>query len=277
MNFSQLQEAAVLFLENSPLNHVPEEDAIRPELAGMRFFETPIFGVAAADSPLFWELQKPGVVHPESRLPEDWLPGAKCVISFFLPFTEQVKRTNCINRETASDEWLHARIEGQRLLNALGEHLCAKLEEAGERAVFPTTHGDFRMITPLISNWSERHVAYVCGLGTFGLSKGLITKKGMAGRFGSVVTTAELPVTEHDYGDPFAYCTLCGKCQRNCPVNAIDVKKGVAEGKDQAVCAPFVRASYLPPHGPNGIVRYGCGKCQVNVPCESGIPGKRSR
>lgn len=33
------------------------------------------------------------------------------------------------------------------------------------------------------SNWSERHAAYVCGLGTFGLSKGLITDKGMGRTF----------------------------------------------------------------------------------------------
>ena len=37
------------------------------------------------------------------------------------------------------------------------------------------------------SNWSERHVAYVCGLGTFGC-QGLITSKGLAGRFGSIIT-----------------------------------------------------------------------------------------
>ena len=35
-------------------------------------------------------------------------------------------------------------------------------------------------ISPYISTWSERHAMYAAGLGTFGLSKGLITKKGMA-------------------------------------------------------------------------------------------------
>lgn len=39
------------------------------------------------------------------------------------------------------------------------------------------------------SNWSERHVAFVCGLGTFGLSKGLITEKGIAGRLGSLIVS----------------------------------------------------------------------------------------
>ena len=122
------------------------------------------------------------------------------------------------------------------------------------------------------SNWSERHVAYAAGLGTFGLSRGLITEKGMAGRFGSVVTNAVFPRTERKYSDPFAYCTMCGACQRRCPVGAIDKSRGFALGKDQLICGPYVKGNSLPPHGPNGIVRYGCGKCQVRVPCEHAIP-----
>ena len=71
------------------------------------------------------------------------------------------------------------------------------------------------------SSWSERHVAFVCGLGTFGLSKGLITEKGICGRFGSVVTTAELPRTERPYTGIYEYCIQCRACARNCPVGAI--------------------------------------------------------
>ena len=273
MDLSRLQEFAETFLEENPLNHVLSEDALRNDLAGMRIYDAPLLGVAAADSPMFLEWKKPEVVHPEAWMPQDWLDGAMSVISFFLPFTEQVKRSN-IGGERASDEWLHVRIEGQMTLNALGRGLCELLEQAGEKAVFPTTDPRFSLLTPVISNWSERHAAYVCGLGTFGLSKGLITQKGMAGRFGSVITTAELPPTEHEYSNPFEYCIMCGKCQQNCPVNAIDVEKGVVHGKDQSICAPYIAASHLPPHGPNKRVRYGCGKCQVNVPCASRNPRK---
>jgi len=272
MNFAQLLDSANAFLEKSSLNHVSEEDALRPDLIGMKIYDEPIFGVASADSLLFEQLKSPEVVHPESMLPTDWLPEAKSVISFFLPFTETVKRSNAQTKDKASDEWLHARIEGQMMLEALGQYLCESLDREGYSAVFPTTDPRMRIIMPNVSNWSERHVAYACGLGTFGISRGLITKKGMAGRFGSIVTTAVLPVTEHEYSDPFEDCIMCGKCQKNCPVNAIDIKKGVISGKDQAICAPYIQDSYLPPHGPNNRVRYGCGKCQVNVPCESGIP-----
>ena len=272
MDFETLQKSALSFCETTPLNFVAEEDALRPDLAGMKIYEEPIFGAASADSPLFQTLKQPGVVHPDAWLPTDWLPEAKSVISFFLPFTDVVKRTNNMERNVASDEWKHARIEGQIMLNAMGKYICEQLEKAGHSAVFPTTDPRFYRIEPLISNWSERHIAYVCGLGTFGISRGLITRKGMAGRFGSVITSAEFPSTPHAYSNPFEYCILCGACQKKCPVDAIDIKKGVIHGKDQAICTPFVRSTYLPPHGPNQRVRYGCGKCQVDVPCESGIP-----
>ena len=258
-----------------PANHVAAEDALRPELAGLRIYDEPLFGAAAAEDPLFAELRRPEVLHPEAMLPEDWLPGARSVLSFFLPFTEAVRSTNRIDPGVSSDEWLHARIEGQMAIAALGESLCAIFEKEGYSVVFPTTDRRFRMLAPYAANWSERHAAHICGLGAFGLSKGLITAKGIAGRFGSIITDAALPVTERKYSGPYDYCTMCGACQRRCPAGAIDISKGVAFGKDQDLCAAFVKASTRPPHGPHDRVRYGCGKCQVNVPCEGGIPRAR--
>jgi epoxyqueuosine reductase len=38
------------------------------------------------------------------------------------------------------------------------------------------------------SSWSERHAAYAAGLGTFGLCDGLITARGKAVRFGSIIS-----------------------------------------------------------------------------------------
>ena len=55
------------------------------------------------------------------------------------------------------------------------------------------------------SMWSERHVAYVCGLGTFGLSKGIITRRGMAGRFCSLVTELELDADIRPYQGLYDY------------------------------------------------------------------------
>ena len=209
-----------------PANHVAAEDALRPELAGLRIYYEPLLGAAAAEDPLFAELRRPEVLHPEAMLPEDWLFGARSVLSFFLPFTKTVRSTNCIDPGASSDEWLHARIEGQMAIAALGESLCAIFEKEGYSAVFPTADRRFRMLAPYTTNWSERHVAHICGLGSFGLSKGLITAKGIAGRFGSIITDAALPVTERKYSAPYDYCTMCGACQRRCPAGAIDGIEG---------------------------------------------------
>jgi epoxyqueuosine reductase QueG len=103
----------------------------------------------------------------------------------------------------------------------------------------------------------------VCGLGTFGLSKGLITRKGIAGRFGSIITELYLSPDKRGYENIYEYCSMCGRCVKNCPVNAITIENG----KNHIICSDFLdktREKYSP--------RYGCGKCQINVPCEFIIP-----
>lgn len=282
MTNGELTKQIISFVASSQDNYVSDTDAIDPVLAGLKLYEEPLIGIASADDPLFTtEFKKDGVIHPEYMSPAEWLPGAKSVVSFFLPFTKAVKESNRLTLDEpyapgipqrCSTEWLHARIEGQAFVNHVTAYIQSLLEAAGFESICPTTSGRLRMITPYLSTWSERHAAYAAGLGTFGLSKGLITKKGMAGRFGSVITTAEFPPTPRPYSDPFAYCTMCGACMGKCPVHAIDKVKGCALGKDQSICGPYVNGSFLPPHGPKQIVRYGCGKCQCGVPCESGIP-----
>ena len=270
MTIDELMEEARKILDG-PVNHVAAEDALRTDIAGMRIFEEPLFGVASADDPLFEELRRPEVIHPGVMTPRDWVPDAKSVISFFLPFTERVVTSNAAGAGP-SDEWLHGRIEGQMAVSALGERLKKFLEESGFAAAFPTTDPRFKMLEPYASNWSERHVAYVCGLGTFGLSKGLITERGMAGRFGSVVTNAGLTPTPRKYSGPFDYCTQCGACQFRCPAKAIDKSRGPALAKDQKLCDAYVTSTRRAPHGPHERVRFGCGKCQIQVPCSRRIP-----
>jgi len=267
------------FLRTSGHNTVVAEYAINEEMLGLEIFDSPLAGVAAAGDPAFMELRRGGVIGPHFLLPEEWLPGARAVLSFFLPFSERVRRANRADRDEPAPEWLHGRIEGQECIDRLSAFLVERLLEAGFDAVAPSVDERFRSCTttntvfldddgaPLpvsfSSNWSERHVAYVCGLGSFGLSKGLITPKGVAGRFGSVVTTAPIPPDNVIASAVYENCTMCGACVRNCPVGAITIEKG----KDHVRCAEFLtltKEKYRP--------RYGCGKCQTGVPCEFGTP-----
>jgi len=264
------------FMDQGGMNRVPAEKALRPDLAGMPIYGELLVGFADADDKDFARLREPHIVGPHSILPEQWLPGAKTVISFFAPFTRQVIESNAADMAWPSPEWLHARIDGQELVGALCVHLCDLLAGEGWRAVAPMLEPSFESwsgsatfgdpdCTLFNSNWSERHVASICGLGTFGLSAGLITKKGVAGRIGSVVTTARFPPTEKDYTVYNEYCNRCGTCIRNCPVGAI-----TRAGKTHPACQEMLDR-VMEKHAPY----YGCGKCQVATPCAYGVPARR--
>jgi len=257
-------------------NAIEAEYALRPELVGIPYFDAPLLGCAAADDELFRQYKEdPKIYGSVLRLPEEWMPGARSVISFFLPYTAEIRTSSLHYGKDPSETWLHARIEGQAFLLKICHKLADMLHEAGYDAVIPADHPDYRVERvpqraalgepPYVSNWSERHVAYVAGLGTFSLSKNIITEKGVCGRFGSIITDAPFAATERTYSDPFEYCTFCGLCNCNCPADAISVDTG----KDLIACSDFLdttRKAYAP--------RYGCGKCQMGVPCETGIPGR---
>ena len=105
---------------------------------------------------------------------------------------------------------------------------------------------------PYNSNWSERHVAFVCGLGTFGLSTNLITEKGSSGRFMSVVTDWEADRYDvRPYTDYMEYCNRCGKCVTCCPGGAITL-----EGKSKKQCHSFFQGFI---YSYDDVPRYACG------------------
>ncbi|GHV80872.1 (Fe-S)-binding protein [Spirochaetia bacterium] len=239
----------------------------------MPFFDEPLAGFAAADDPYFAELKKPGVIGEHFLLPRDWLREAKTVVSVFFPHTKQVKTANRKNKEWPADEWLHARIEGQAFIAGFCRHITAFLKDQGFDCIAPALDPRFSTKSPLTadttqqdyytSNWSERHAAHVCGLGTFGLSRGLITARGVSGRFASFITTACFEPTPRPYSGTQDYCTRCGACALRCPAKAISLEAG----KNHPPCSQFLDRTtekYRP--------RYGCGKCQTGVPCENGIP-----
>lgn len=66
------------FRQNSGWNMVPEEKAIRPDLAGLEMFDTAVGGVASAGDPAFLRLKDPAVVGPHCLLQENgWREPAR--------------------------------------------------------------------------------------------------------------------------------------------------------------------------------------------------------
>lgn len=273
-----LLQAARAFLSQPGENQVGPAEAISPALAGLPLFAPPLLGISGAEDPLYDELTAPEAVGPWLLTPVQWLPGACSVLSFFFPFSPQVARSNRQDGQLPSSAWLHGRVEGQALLFRLARRLMDLLARSGWRAVCPCLDPRFasmehpgtdRRFPPqaaYTSRWSERHAAYISGLGTFGLSAGLITEKGTCGRFLSLITDLPLPPAPRPYSGLYDYCTRCGACARRCPVGAISLEGG----KDHIACAYYVDLTMT-----LCAPRYGCGKCQTGVPCQSRIPAQK--
>lgn len=258
--------------EKCPGNQISEDEAICTDVIGLKLYEQPIVAFGNAKDMLFEQCKEDAVVGPLHWLPYEWLPDAKTVIALFFPFSDKIKSDNRKMNTDPSLAWLHGRIEGQRYLNDYMKLLKSELESKGIKTCVPAIDPRFKAIVGknhvYASNWSERHAAYICGLGTFGLSKGIITEKGMAGRVASIIIDLEIDPTVRKYSDVYEYCTKCGACITRCPVDAITFE----HGKNHDICS-----DWLDEMGEKYKPRYGCGMCQTKVPCESGIPAKNEK
>jgi ferredoxin len=171
-------------------------------------------------------------------------------------------------------EWVSGRLNGEVFINVLRRAILWLVEKQGDRAVIPNL--DLRYwAEDWLPIWSERHVGFIAGVGTFGLHAGLLTEKGAAGRMGSVVSNLPLPVRPRAYEGVYDYCLWksegrCRACIKRCPVGAIN-----RERKDHILCttngANYIHPAYL------AWGYHACGHCQNNLPCSNGIPGKRKR
>ncbi|MGM0652284.1 MAG: epoxyqueuosine reductase [Bacillota bacterium] len=241
---------------------------------GSVIFEKPLYGIADANDSLFEKFENEAIIGSSYYPPEYWLQEAKSVITYFLPFTLSVRRSN-YGAPPPSEEWLHGRFLGENFNIKLRLKLVAELKAAGGMAVAPLLHEDYSAdYNHFTSSWSERHAAYVAGLGSFGLHRGLITSKGVAGRIGSVITNLRFKPTVRSEGFyynncPFLMNKKCGACIKRCPAGAIK-----ETGKDKKKCYQYM---FIDDHMHSSRKKFGykhsiCGKCQVNVPCEDKIP-----
>lgn len=244
-------------------NKVSGDIALSHECAGIRMYNWPLVGVSSALDEIYRTFKNHDVVGENYMLPSEWMGGAQSVISIFNPFTQHIKDSNA-GGDMPSREWLHGRIQGHEYIVAAAQALAEHLRLQGAQAMVPVADERFKVYPEpkIYSNWSERHAAYIAGLGTFSLNRAIITKKGIAGRFCSVITDVELAADTREYAGLYDNCSLCGACRRACPADAIN-----KNGKAHVPCYKFleqVNEQYLS--------YYGCGKCQCGMPCESAVP-----
>ncbi|MFH0846681.1 MAG: 4Fe-4S double cluster binding domain-containing protein [Chloroflexota bacterium] len=279
-----LTREIIAYVVKSPLNHFKGLDE--------PIWDEPLVGFADGDEAIFKEYK--GIIGDFHMTPREALAThlkiAECgyekeldkvsVIAWVLPSTEKTRRSMRGELMVPSLRWDYTRWYGQDFNFRLSRYISSLLETLGFHAVAPELSPAFERKTLAdgpASNWSQRHVAYAAGLGTFSLNDALITPKGIAVRLGSVVTSLALKPSPRPYVSFRANCLFyrdgsCGRCVARCPAGAI-----TETGHDRKKCREFLygrqrelvietgRQGYVGPY-------FGCGLCQTGVPCESGIP-----
>ena len=290
---ANLQAVLDSFSASDELNRLPDEFGREP------FFAQPLIGVARGDDPIFREFKK--VVAPEHLTPaEMWLknglpagegmPARLRVVSIVFPYTSTIREAGKTNRGAMPPEvYCVARNYADSFIDAALERTVRFFEEHACRAMSGIGSCAFQLLSDsesdrIYANWSERHVAFAAGLGTFSLHEALITEVGCNVRIGSVITDAPIAVTPRPSDEPYANCLhfakgTCTACIAKCPAGAI-----TKEGHDKSKCRLYgrevrddvcarplrtvLKAKHLKVGGDTTTTfSVGCALCQFGVPC----------
>jgi len=277
-----IEQEIKAFARTSPINRLPMTDDF--------IFDEPLVQFADGDDPIFTEYKtiidpahftpREAVAKTFDKSPED-MPAHLSVISWVMPITSKIRESNRRHKLTPSRLWANTRWYGEKFNDAMREHVIRLLTEMGYLATAPMLQPYFKIeyvnITEkgYFSNWSERHIAYAAGLGTFSLSDGFITERGIAHRCGSVITDLMLPASPRTARSPYSNCLFyvnrkCNVCIARCPAGAI-----TEDGHDKLRCRTYQREDidYILKKYDVGVA--GCGLCQTKVPCEFRNPARK--
>ena len=310
MNDRVIDFLADLF-ESSGSNRLPTM------FGGGRIFDAPMIGVSAANDPIidrFTEVVSPVHMTPaqmwsrSARLrhngrndrrfgrpvpdegpwtsPEELSDRIK-VLSLVFPYSRKVLADGCGSSCRTPLTGLALNL-AQAFHTVVFEKMSGFLADSGHRVMVPQWSRLHSVLIQfkspyVVSTWSERHYAFVAGLGTFGLAEHLITERGCNVRLASFLTDAPLDVTPRTTDDPFGNCLHftkgnCAKCATRCPRSALTAKKHrklyceLIRHRESARVRPEIQA-YLKPitrrfmHVPVTERPIGCGVCQYDVPC----------
>lgn len=280
------------WFESSDLNRLPID------YDGGRFFADPLIGVARGNDKIFIKFKE--VVDLEHLTPlELWLkcgeqevpPSTLRVVSIVFPYVDKIRKESespivLPHIKIPSEYYSVARNYANEFKKETLRRTINYFKGAGYKAVGAMVSDIFTIISQggFCSNWSERHIAFAAGLGTFSLHEGFITEIGCNVRFASFVTNVPFEVTKRISEEPYSNClyytnNTCRKCEEQCPAGAI-----TKDGHDKMKCWAYGRniekemrariGTILKPHirRVNGELRdpsfpVGCAFCQFGVPC----------
>lgn len=215
----------------------------------------PIVRFADARDKRFEQLKE--LVVSDHYLPSDYLKNAVSVLSYFIPFKREISAGNK-DGFLSSQEWADAYLVTNDMFGTINDALVSAVRNMGYDACPPADAGMISQVKPY-SRWSQRHVAYIAGHGTFGLNNMLISDKGSVGRYASVIMS--LPV-DADPVPTEERCLYkkdggCGLCVSRCEVGALK-----ADSFDRMKCLDQCMKNYEKYPGADV-----CGKCIVELPC----------
>jgi epoxyqueuosine reductase len=268
------------FVRNSPLNRMPGE-------ADMPIFDEPLVGFADGSDPLFQEFKTiigPNHLTPREALvlsynkqPED---DGKLVsvVSWILPITKKTRESNREQAKVPAKYWAYTKWYGEKFNAALRKYIVDSFKIRGYMTTAPAIQPYFKIQDSpkgQFSNWSEQHVAYVAGLGTFSLADSFITEKGAANRVGSIVIDLKLPPSPRTATTPYSSCLYyvnksCKACIARCPAGAI-----TEAGHDKVKCGNYQDIDLKHIRDDYQVGSGSCGLCQTRVPCEFKNPVKK--
>lgn len=215
-------------------------------------YRTPLLAFSRADDEGYTRLKQ--IIGPWHQTPDELLPGAKSVISYFVPFTRQVADQPKDYLDGAP-LWGEAYVVINAYFDQINKALSDYFAEQGFLSVsIKSTHtydpADMK------SAWSHRHAAVISGLGVFGVNRMLLTAKGSVGRIGTLLTTADCTGWEPQARYMGPACPDCGLCIKACPVNALS-----AERFDKFACQDELNKNDANQRATTGYTADVCGKC----------------
>jgi epoxyqueuosine reductase len=278
--------------DSSNLNRLPEN------FGGKKIFSDPLIGVARGNDSIFFKFKE--IVGSEHFTPlEMWLandqkqlPASNLyTVSIAYPFTDEIRKESITPTILPkiilpAEIYSVARNFAKSFRNYIMEQTIDFFHEKGYNAVSGKLSEAYTLVAKkdFYSTWSENHVAFAAGLGTFGLHEGLITELGCNIRLASVITDAPLEITPRKSDEPYANCLYyakgtCRECARKCPANAITEK-----GYDKTKCNKYRNkvAREMVPRLKTTLKSYsrrinwkykahnfpvGCELCQFGVEC----------
>ncbi|MHA1473694.1 MAG: hypothetical protein ACTSQ5_00765 [Promethearchaeota archaeon] len=292
---NKIQNLLDNFIESHKDNVLPKEFNFH------QIFSKIFFDVAQGSDPLFLKYKEIiGKYHftPAELwssfdfLPRNIHPEEISVLSFGFSFSDDIKEEGSKSQISPPELYLIARNYADTTINTALVTVQQFLVDLGFNVAL-CNQSHIVEYVGYSSSWSERHIAYAAGLGSFSLTDAFISDYGTNIRLGSIITDAQFPLSKRKIQTPYSNCLYfvdksCKKCIERCPINAIS-----EQGHDKELCHQYGQkiaqqmmekwGALLKPSSRRvkGEVRQrrfpavGCALCQFDVPCMNENPTKK--